>query len=145
MKEKFEIVVILEGTVESTGQSVQARTSYLPSEILWGHRFEQLVRYCNDTGEYLVDYSKFNNTFPVDIAKHSGRAFAEEARLKERRETNAEIQRYHTLAAVEALNPTLGHAATAHPALCRPNGPSPIPICELLTDSQRERIKFYEQ
>lgn len=39
LQEKFEIVVILEGTVESTGQTTQARSSYLNMEILWGHRF----------------------------------------------------------------------------------------------------------
>lgn len=64
-KDKFEIVVILEGTVESTGQSVQARSSYLPSEIYWGRRFEQLVGYKKDTGEFRVDYSKFNGTYEV--------------------------------------------------------------------------------
>lgn len=37
-QERFEIVVILEGTVESTGQTAQARSSFLASEILWGHR-----------------------------------------------------------------------------------------------------------
>ena len=35
---RFEIVAILEGVVESTGATTQARTSYLPTEILWGHR-----------------------------------------------------------------------------------------------------------
>ncbi len=35
---QFEIIVLLEGIVESTGMTAQARTSYLPSEILWGHR-----------------------------------------------------------------------------------------------------------
>lgn len=30
-REKFEIVVILEGVIESTGATTQARTSYLPS------------------------------------------------------------------------------------------------------------------
>lgn len=35
---QFEIIVILEGIVESTGMTAQARTSYLPSEIMWGHR-----------------------------------------------------------------------------------------------------------
>ena len=40
---KFELVVILEGIVESTGSTVQTRTSYLPREILWGHRFEEMV------------------------------------------------------------------------------------------------------
>lgn len=38
LQERFEIVVILEGTIESTGQTTQARSSYVTSEILWGHR-----------------------------------------------------------------------------------------------------------
>lgn len=42
----FEIIVIMEGTIESTDQRVQARTSYLPAEILWGHRFEPVIRDC---------------------------------------------------------------------------------------------------
>lgn len=42
---KFELVVVLEGIVEPTGNSVQARSSYLPREILWGYRFENMVRY----------------------------------------------------------------------------------------------------
>lgn len=35
---KFEIIAILEGVVETVGSTTQARTSYLPSEILWGKR-----------------------------------------------------------------------------------------------------------
>jgi potassium inwardly-rectifying channel subfamily J len=35
---KFELVVILEGIIESTGMTTQARASYMPHEILWGHR-----------------------------------------------------------------------------------------------------------
>ena len=37
-RERFEIVVILEGTTESTAMTTQARSSFIPSEILWGHR-----------------------------------------------------------------------------------------------------------
>eukprot|EP00094_Tigriopus_californicus_P005726 TCALIF_05519-PA protein Name:"Similar to KCNJ12 ATP-sensitive inward rectifier potassium channel 12 (Gallus gallus)" AED:0.30 eAED:0.39 QI:0/0.66/0.57/1/0.66/0.85/7/0/406 len=44
LNSKFEMVVSLEGIVEPTGNSVQARTSYLPREILWGYRFENMVR-----------------------------------------------------------------------------------------------------
>ena len=40
----FELVVYLEGIVEATGSTVQARTSYLPREILWGYTFENMVR-----------------------------------------------------------------------------------------------------
>ncbi|KAL3196510.1 hypothetical protein MRX96_045197 [Rhipicephalus microplus] len=81
LREKFEIVVILEGTIESTGQSIQARSSYLPSELLWGHRFEQLVRFQKDSSEYLVDYSKFNNTYEVETPLCSARDFYEYQRM----------------------------------------------------------------
>ena len=40
----WELVVILEGCVEATGCSMQARTSYLPNEVLWGADFVDMVR-----------------------------------------------------------------------------------------------------
>uniref|UniRef100_T1GNP6 Inward rectifier potassium channel C-terminal domain-containing protein n=1 Tax=Megaselia scalaris TaxID=36166 RepID=T1GNP6_MEGSC len=66
LKERFEIVVMLEGVIESTGMTTQARSSYLPCEILWGHRFQHVVSFKNETGEYEVDYTLFNNTYEVD-------------------------------------------------------------------------------
>ncbi|CAH0723321.1 unnamed protein product, partial [Brenthis ino] len=66
LKERFEIVVMLEGVIESTGMTTQARSSYLPSEIQWGHRFETMVSFRKETGEYEVDYTRFNNTYEVD-------------------------------------------------------------------------------
>lgn len=54
LKDRFEIVTMLEGVVESTGMTTQARSSYLPSEILWGHRFESTVSFKRETGEYEV-------------------------------------------------------------------------------------------
>ncbi|XP_048377106.1 ATP-sensitive inward rectifier potassium channel 11-like isoform X1 [Stegostoma tigrinum] len=59
-QEDLEVVVILEGVVETTGITTQARTSYLPEEILWGHRFVPIVT--EEEGRYSVDYSKFGNT-----------------------------------------------------------------------------------
>ena len=56
----------LSGTIESTGMTTQARTSYLPGEILWGHRLERLVTFQKEGGEYQVDYSRFENTVPVN-------------------------------------------------------------------------------
>lgn len=82
VREKFEIVVILEGTVESTGQSIQARSSYLPAEILWGRRFENMVTYRRDTGEHRVDYSKFNNTYEVDTPSCSAKDLNEQTYRK---------------------------------------------------------------
>ncbi|XP_022092546.1 G protein-activated inward rectifier potassium channel 3-like [Acanthaster planci] len=62
----FEIVVCLEGIVEQTGLLTQVRTSYLPLEIKWGHRFSSHVVSMADTDDKLsVDYSHFNITYAV--------------------------------------------------------------------------------
>ncbi|CAH2980224.1 unnamed protein product [Chilo suppressalis] len=66
LQERFEIVVILEGTIESTGQTTQARSSYTTSELMWGHRFVPLVSYNRERQGYEVDYSKFDETTQVD-------------------------------------------------------------------------------
>lgn len=41
--EKLEVVVILEGMVEATAMTTQCRSSYIASEILWGHHFEPVL------------------------------------------------------------------------------------------------------
>lgn len=66
--DSFEILAILEGIVESTGQTIQARTSFLPSEILWNHVFEPLM----DTSskcKATVDFSKFDMTHKLSSGK----------------------------------------------------------------------------
>jgi potassium inwardly-rectifying channel subfamily J len=75
--EQFEIIVILEGTVESTGSTTQVRTSYLPSEIRWGQRLEPLRIFHRETGCYAVDYSNFNETMPVPMPDCSARSWSE--------------------------------------------------------------------
>ncbi|KAG5681936.1 hypothetical protein PVAND_011338 [Polypedilum vanderplanki] len=82
-QERFEIVVILEGTVESTGQTTQARSSYLAQEILWGHRFEPVVTYNKEKQGYEIDYSKFDSTLQVDTPLCSARELAEYHKLQE--------------------------------------------------------------
>nr|CAD7463722.1 unnamed protein product [Timema tahoe] len=82
VRERFEIVVILEGVIESTGMTTQARSSFLPSEILWGHRFEPLVTFKKETGEYEVDYSLFNNTYEVDTPLCAAKTLDELRRLQ---------------------------------------------------------------
>lgn len=74
-KNGFEIIAILEGTIESTAQSIQARSSYIPSEILWGHTFEELLRFNEYWNEHEVDFSKFHKTVPVKIPECSARDF----------------------------------------------------------------------
>ncbi|XP_016323940.1 ATP-sensitive inward rectifier potassium channel 12-like [Sinocyclocheilus anshuiensis] len=59
----FEIVVILEGMVEATAMTTQARSSYLSREIIWGHRFEPVI--FEDRDRYQVDYAHFHKTYEV--------------------------------------------------------------------------------
>ncbi|XP_075037009.1 G protein-activated inward rectifier potassium channel 1 isoform X1 [Mixophyes fleayi] len=67
--EQFEIVVILEGIVETTGMTCQARTSYTEDEVLWGHRFYPVISL--EEGFFKVDYSQFHATFEVPTAPYS--------------------------------------------------------------------------
>ncbi|XP_055331427.1 ATP-sensitive inward rectifier potassium channel 12-like isoform X2 [Paramacrobiotus metropolitanus] len=62
---KFEIIVALEGIVENTGAVVQARTSYTPEEIVWGHGFTRLLTFRKEQGEYVVDFNHFQTLEPV--------------------------------------------------------------------------------
>lgn len=75
-REQFELIIILEGVVECTGMTTQARTSYVPEEILWGHRFEKLVNYRRHHGHFEIDYSRFHGTVPVDIPECSAKTLA---------------------------------------------------------------------
>ncbi len=87
-REQFELIVVLEGIVESTGMTTQARTSYLPGEILWGHRFERLVTFQKENGEYQIDYSRFHSTIPQEIPTCSAKTLA-----KRRKRENRERQK----------------------------------------------------
>ncbi|XP_068180886.1 ATP-sensitive inward rectifier potassium channel 14 [Antennarius striatus] len=60
---ELEVVVILEGMVEATAMTTQCRSSYLASEILWGHRFEPVLFERKEC--YQVDYSFFHQTYEI--------------------------------------------------------------------------------
>lgn len=75
----LEIIVILEGVVETTGITTQARTSYLADEILWGQRFVPIV--AEEDGRYSVDYSKFGNTVKVPTPLCTARQLDEDRSL----------------------------------------------------------------
>lgn len=62
---RFEIVITLTGSSRSTGQIAQEKTSYLPREIMWGHRFENIVHYNKSNEGYVADFEKFDNTYAV--------------------------------------------------------------------------------
>jgi inward rectifier potassium channel len=56
-----EIVVIAGGVDETLVQPVSARTSYLPHEILWAHRFADIFGWTED-GRRAIDYGRFHDT-----------------------------------------------------------------------------------
>jgi len=59
-----EIVVIASGIDETLVQPVGARTSYLPHEILWAHRFVDIFGWTED-GRRAIDYRRFHDTVRV--------------------------------------------------------------------------------
>jgi len=59
-----ELVVTASGIDETISQRVHARTSYLPDEILWGHRFVDVIGWTEDGGR-VIDYRRFHDTEPL--------------------------------------------------------------------------------
>lgn len=68
MQSQFEIVVSLSGVLDSTGQTVEARTSYTPAEIHWGYRFAPILMQTSDgIPNYRIDYECFDKITPVNM------------------------------------------------------------------------------
>ncbi|XP_061558010.1 G protein-activated inward rectifier potassium channel 2 isoform X4 [Phycodurus eques] len=74
-KEELEIVVILEGMVEATGMTCQARSSYVSSEIKWGYRFTPVLTL--EDGFYEVDYNSFHDIYETNTPACSARQLAD--------------------------------------------------------------------
>ncbi|VDO54105.1 unnamed protein product [Onchocerca flexuosa] len=62
----FELIMIVEGIVEATGMTFQARTSFLPNEILWGYRFRSMVILNEKIGKYEIQYKLFDEIESID-------------------------------------------------------------------------------
>ncbi|XP_065215713.1 ATP-sensitive inward rectifier potassium channel 8-like isoform X2 [Planococcus citri] len=79
LRSDFEIMISLSGVMETTGQTLEARTSYVPNEIHWGHRFAPMIRKVNEEGRtnYIIDYNKFDVIVPIDTPVCSARQIAE--------------------------------------------------------------------
>lgn len=80
LSEHFEIIVILEGTIESTGMLTQVRTSYIPSEIMWGEKLVPLMTY-QLNGHCEIDYHQFHSTTPMRMSEISAKDYAELKKL----------------------------------------------------------------
>lgn len=71
MTDTYELIVYVEGTIESTGEYCQARTSYLPSEVLWGHRFDRLEEFDTGNGRWEIDFEGFHDVVYTTNIRHS--------------------------------------------------------------------------
>lgn len=74
-KADVEIVVILEGMVEATGMTCQARSSYVSSEIKWGYRFTPVLTL--EDGFYEVDYNSFHSIYETNTPSCSAKELCE--------------------------------------------------------------------
>jgi len=57
----FELIVILDGVDEAVSMNVQARWSYIPSEIILDAKFTEITTVNEKTGKYEVDFTQFND------------------------------------------------------------------------------------
>ena len=87
----FEIVVLLEGIVESTGMTTQARTSYLSDEIHWGHLFVDIYTWDVSNGYYSIDISRLHETFQFELPRITAREFYD-SRTRENGQENSHQQ-----------------------------------------------------
>jgi len=54
------MIVILDGVDEAVSMNIQARWSYIPSEIMIDAKFVEITSRNETKGRYEVDFSKFN-------------------------------------------------------------------------------------
>jgi inward rectifier potassium channel len=65
--DQMEIVVLLSGTDETLADVIYARYAYGPDDIVWGHRFVDVLS-MTPQGLRMVDLTKFHDTEPMGFA-----------------------------------------------------------------------------
>lgn len=63
----LELIILMDGVIESTGMTVQARTSYIPNEFQWQHRFTPMIANMTSSGACEYDLSIFHQTEEVPL------------------------------------------------------------------------------
>ncbi|KAL3877913.1 hypothetical protein ACJMK2_035555 [Sinanodonta woodiana] len=71
--ENFELVVIFSGVVSATSRAIQLKTSYIPCDIIWGHRFVTLGQKIDRLDRHIVDFEHFDQTYPAPSPNCSAR------------------------------------------------------------------------
>ncbi|GMT32169.1 hypothetical protein PFISCL1PPCAC_23466, partial [Pristionchus fissidentatus] len=62
----FELIMTVEGIVEATGMTFQARSSFLPDEIVWHEKFVPIVILNKRKDKYEIQYDRFDTTEKIN-------------------------------------------------------------------------------
>ena len=65
-KTRAMLVVSLSGLDETVSQSIHAPHSYTAQNILWGHRFADIIQQTPEGHQY-IDFNCFHDTEPIDV------------------------------------------------------------------------------
>lgn len=71
----LEIIVLLSGVDETSGQTVHARTSYAAEELCFGQRFREIILIEPDENR-MIDYRIFHKTQPSPLPPEHLPSFA---------------------------------------------------------------------
>ncbi len=66
IEDDMELVVTLTGLDEHLSQTIHARHSFIAEEILWNHRFVDILSRTRD-GRRSIDYSRFHDVMAINI------------------------------------------------------------------------------
>jgi inward rectifier potassium channel len=71
LREKdFEFLTIISGVDETFAQQVHTRSSYKPSEIVWGAKFRNIFNPPDERGNLSVDIGRIDEYDPVDLPEY---------------------------------------------------------------------------
>lgn len=59
------MIATFSGASATTGYISEEKTSYISKDLLWGHRFINMVHYDADNKTYVIDYDEFDATEQV--------------------------------------------------------------------------------
>ncbi|MBE7382411.1 MAG: ATP-sensitive inward rectifier potassium channel 10 [Leptolyngbya sp. SIO1E4] len=63
-RDHAEIIVIITGLDENLSQTIHARHSFVPDEILWNYHFEDVLGWTRD-GKRALNFNNFDKAYPI--------------------------------------------------------------------------------
>jgi inward rectifier potassium channel len=72
-EKQAQLIVSITGMDETTAYTIHSRNIYSAQEIIWNHRFADVVR-TTPTGDRFIDYNNFDRLLPLDESTLSARS-----------------------------------------------------------------------